>query len=390
MSSDRVTAVRRVGLSEPNISGREWEYVKSCLDEGWVSSAGTFVDRFERDFAKAVGASHAVSATSGTAALHLALMLAGIGRDDEVVLPTLTFIAPANAVRYVDAWPTFVDVDERWWQMDPSRLEAFLRDGCRREAGRLVNARTGRRVAAIMPVDILGHPCDLDAIHALAAEFELPVIEDATESLAARYKGRALGTISRLTCFSFNGNKLMTTGSGGMLTTGDQPLAARAKYLSTQAKDDAIEFVHGAVGYNYRLSNVQAAIGCAQLEQLDAFVAAKRRIAARYTEELADLPGVRPMEQAPWAESAWWLYTIRLTGADRRAIRAALTREGIETRPLWQLMHHSPAHRGSHAEACPVAERLQASCLSIPCSTNLTDEDQAHVIRALRELLAGR
>lgn len=376
-----------IGLCEPYVAGREWEYVKECLDTGWVSSVGSFVDRFEREFAAAVGARHAVAMGSGTAALHIALLVSGIGRDEEVVIPALTFIAPANTVRYVGAWPVVVDVEPDYWQLDPRALEAFLREDCNRRGGAVVNRHTGRRVRAVMPVDILGHPCDLDPIHALAAEFGLVVVEDATESLGARYRGRSLGEISSVTCFSFNGNKLITTGGGGMLVTDDEALAARARYLATQAKDDPLEYVHHSVGYNYRLTNVQAAMGVAQLEQLDAFVARKRSIADRYVAALAGVPGITPMREAPWAFSAFWMFTVlveaSLYGRDSRAVLRALADAGIQARPLWQPMHRSVAHAGAWSRPCPVAEHVHARALSLPCSVGLVPVAQDRVVSTL-------
>src|SRR5439155_23977886 len=246
----------------------------------------------------------------GTAALHVALLVAGVRSEDEVIVPALTFIAPANAVRYTGAWPTFVDAEPDYWQLDPAEVRAFLEHDCERRDREVWNRRTGRRVAAVLPVDILGHPCDLDAIHAVAGEYELTVVEDATESLGACYRGRPLGQRSQLTCFSFNGNKLLTTGAGGMVATTDARLAERARYLTTQAKDDPLEFVHAEIGFNYRLSNVQAAIGCAQLERLDEFVARKRQIASRYAHALCGLRGVSVMREAPWATASFWLSTI--------------------------------------------------------------------------------
>lgn len=378
-----------IALSEPNIGGHEWAYVKQCLDTGWVSSAGAFVDRFEREFAATVGARHAVAVASGTASLHLALLACGIGPNEEVVLPTLTFIAPANAVRYVGAWPVFVDVQPDCWQMDPAQLEAFLRDECDRGPTGCVNRRTGRRVSAVLPVDILGHPCDLKPIQGIASAYGLKIIEDATESLGARYRGRPLGSSSPFVCFSFNGNKLLTTGGGGMFVTDDEQIARNVRYLSTQAKDDPLEFVHGAIGYNYRLTNVQAAIGCAQLERIAEFVARKRHIAERYAKELGGLAGLQPMPEAPWADSCYWMYTVLVDAAQfglgSRHLLRALEATNIQTRPLWQPLHLSPAHRGSPARSCPVAERIHREALSLPCSTGLTDEQQDRVIAAIRD-----
>ena len=382
-----------IPLCVPNISGNEWEYLRACLDSGWVSSAGPFVERFEAQFAHVTDGGYAIATSTGTAALHVAVLLAGVRPDEEVILPALSFIAPANAVRYAGAWPTFVDVDRTYWQLDPHEVEAFLREDCVGGAGALRNRHTNRRVTAILPVDVLGHPVDLDRIHVLAREFGLAVIEDATESLGARYHGRPLGSCSAITCFSFNGNKLLTTGGGGMLVTRDEQLAKRARYLTTQAKDDALEFVHGEVGFNYRLTNVQDAIGIAPLEQLMAFVAAKRRIAERYSRALSTLEGLQPMSEAPWARSAYWLYTVlldaRTCSLDRRQLLRALAERGIQTRPLWQPLHRSPAHASSFARPCPVADETQANALSLPCSTHLSEADQDRVIDSVASLLSS-
>ena len=362
--------------------------MKECLDTGWVSSVGSYVDRFEKEFAARVGTRFAVAMGSGTAALHIAALASGVGAGDEVVAPALTFIAPLNAMRYAGAWPAVVDVEPDFWQLDPHQVRRFLEEDCERQEAALVNRHTGRRVRALMPVDILGHPVDLDAIHALADEFALTVIEDATESLGARYKDRPLGPRSPVTCFSFNGNKLITTGGGGMLVCDDEPTAKRARYLATQAKDDPLEYVHATVGYNYRLTNLLAAMGCAQLEQLDAFVAKKRAIASRYVEAFRDLPGITPMREAPWAYSAFWMFTVLVDpakfGMDSRSLLRRLADQKIQARPLWQPMHQSAAHAGAWSRACPVAESIHARALSLPCSVGLTDADQERVIAAVR------
>ena len=386
-------AAPSIPLSVPNISGREWEYVRACLDQGWVSSAGDFVTRFEREFAAAVGAPHAVATASGTAALHVALVIAGVGPGDEVIVPALTFIAPANAVRYVGAYPVFVDVDPSYWQIDLGEIATFLSLDCERRREGLVNRRTGRVVRAILPVDILGHPADLDAVRGIADAHGLAVIEDATESLGARYKGRPLGSTSRLAAFSFNGNKIITTGGGGMLVTTDPALADRARYLTTQAKDDPVEFVHGDVGFNYRLTNVQAAIGVAQLERLNEFVARKRAIAGMYERALRSIPAIRPMAEASWALSSFWLYTIQVdsgrTAIGSRALIEQLGRDGIQARPLWQPLHRSPAHPDAYARACPTAEHLHRTCVSLPSSTGMSDAEHARVCARVEAILAA-
>jgi perosamine synthetase len=375
-----------IPLCVPEIQGNAWAYVKECLDSNWVSSVGPFVDRFERELAAYTGTQHAVAAVNGTAALHTALLVAGVQPDDEVLVSTLTFIATANAIRYCNAWPVFIDAEPNTWQMDAQKARRFLQENCRQENGHLYNKTTGRRVRAILPVHILGHPVDMDPILELARAHQLPVIEDATEALGACYQDRRVGSLGDIACFSFNGNKIITTGGGGMIVTNHDSWARKAKYLTTQAKDDPLEYVHHEIGYNYRLTNLQAALGCAQMEQLDEHIAAKRRIARRYREALEHVPGITPMPEAGWATSIFWMYTILVNetayGMDSRALLRRLEDAGIQSRPLWQPIHLSPAHAG-HTYTCPVAEDLYRRALSLPCSVGLTEAQQAKVIEQI-------
>jgi perosamine synthetase len=390
MLSDPKINAAPIPLSAPNIAGNEWKYVKECLDTGWVSSVGSYVDKFEGMMARETDCSHAVATTCGTAALHMALMVAGVQPGDEVLMPSLTFVAPANAVRYLGAWPVFLDSDQRYWQLDPEKLKEFLSAECIWREKALYNKHTGRKIAAILPVHVLGHPCPMEQILALAAQYGLVVVEDATESLGSTHLGRKTGSIGRLGCFSFNGNKLITTGGGGMITTNDSKLAQRARYLTTQAKDDPIEFVHGAVGYNYRLTNVQAAMGCAQLEMLPAFLAKKREIVSRYTADLGGFALYSLPEEASWARTNWWLYTIRVptnrTGASSRSLIAAAAAQSIQCRPFWQPMHLSPAHTECFSWRCDTAAALWRECVSLPCSTHLSESDQARVCDMLKSI----
>ena len=376
-----------IPLCVPEIRGNEWKYIKECLDTNWVSSVGPFVDRFERELADYVGTKYAVATCNGTAALHIALLVAGVQPDDEVLVSTLTFIAPANAIRYVRAWPVFMDAEPDYWQMDPQKVVDFLQEECRWVNGELQNKATGRRVKAVMLVHILGHPVDMDPILDVARKYNLVVIEDATESLGARYKGRMVGHLGDIACFSFNGNKIITTGGGGMIVTGNEAWTRRAKYLTTQAKDNPVEYIHNEIGYNYRLTNVQAAMGCAQLEQLENYIAAKRRIAATYTEALRDVSGVTSMHEAPWAFSIFWMYTVLVDEAcyrmGSRALLRRLSGHRIQTRPLWQPIHLSTAHMGAQAYYCDCAERLNRDALSLPCSVGLLEDDQRRVIDVL-------
>lgn len=381
-----------IPLCVPEIGGNAWAYTKDCLDTGWVSSVGAYVDRFEREMAAYVGTRRAVATASGTAALHIALLVAGVAPDDEVLVSTLTFIAPGNAIRYAGAWPVFIDAAPRTWQMAPEHVADFLENHCRWQDGALRNTMTGRRVRALVPVHILGHPVDMDPLLELARRFNLTVIEDATESLGASYRDRPVGHLGDIACFSFNGNKLLTTGGGGMLVTDNEEWARRARHLTTQAKADPIEYIHDEIGYNYRLTNLQAALGCAQLEQIEAFLAAKRRIAETYGDAFADLPGIEPLGEAEGARSAFWLYSVRVDpakyGSTSRELMHRLGEQNIQTRPLWQPLHLSPAHAASASPSLPVAEELYRDVLSLPCSVGLTPVDQERVIRAIRDLRA--
>jgi perosamine synthetase len=380
-----------VPLIEPEIKGNEWKYVKECLDTNWVSSVGSYVDRFERCVAEQAGTEYAIATVNGTAALHIALILADVRADDEVLVSSLTFIAPANAIRYIGAWPVFIDAEPKYWQLSSSGVIDFLENGCRWDGKELRNLRTGRRVKAILPVHILGHPVDLDPIVEVAAKYSLPVIEDATEGLGARYRGKSVGGVGRVGCFSFNGNKIITTGGGGMIVTNDAEWAARARYLTTQAKDDPIEYIHNAIGYNYRLTNVLSAIGCAQMEQLERYVEAKRRIAKRYQESLVSLPGIRLPEEADWAFSAFWMYTVLIdqeeSGVTSRQLLKELSARKIQSRPLWQPIHLSPAHDPFGSPDCPNSNVLYAQAISLPCSVGLTAADQNRVIEAIASLV---
>jgi len=326
----------------PHLAGNEWKYVKECLDTNWVSSVGPFVDRFEREVASYVGVPHAVATVNGTAALHVALMAAGIQPGDEVLVPALTFIATANAVTYCGAHPVFLDSEEVSWGVDAGKMADFLSRECAIKDGALVNRATGRIVRAVLPVHLYGHPFDIDAVLEVAGRYPLAVVEDAAEALGARYKGRAVGCAGLVSCLSFNGNKIITTGGGGMALTRDAEMAARLRRLTTQARTDAIEYIHEETGYNYRLTNLQAALGVAQLEQLDGFVESKRETAAHYREIFASVPGVEVAAEAPWARSTYWMTSVLLEGRRSPEVRGLLRRlvaGGVGVRPLWRPLH---------------------------------------------------
>jgi perosamine synthetase len=378
-----------IPLCVPELRGNEGRYVEECIKTGWVSSVGAYVDQLEHTVAGYVGASKGVATSTGTAALHVALLAAGVKPDDEVLVSDLTFIAPANSIRYVNASPVLIDAEPVYWQMDAGRVIDFLDQQCKWTDGKLINKTTGRRVSAIMPVHILGHPVDFDPILEVANKYQLAIVEDATESLGAEYRGRKVGNLGHAGCFSFNGNKIITTGGGGMIVTNDPALAAKAKYLSTQAKDDAVEYIHNETGFNYRLSNIQAAVGCAQMEQLPEFVEIKRSIASTYRDAFADVPGVTMMSQASWAQSIFWLNTIlvneELYGEDSRTLMKRLARRGIQARPLWQPLHRSEALRGVQAVGGEIADDINRRALSLPSSVGITPEQLQEVIDAVCE-----
>jgi perosamine synthetase len=382
---------RSIPNAAPHLAGNEWKYLKECLDTNWVSSAGPFIERFERGVAAFVGVPHAVATVNGSAALHVALLAAGVERGDEVLVPDFTFVATANAVAYCGAHAVFLDVDPVSWGLDPEKVADFLGRECRMEGGRSVNRRTGRTVRACLPVDLYGHPCDLDPLRALAARHGLALVEDAAESLGALYRGRAVGSDAPLACLSFNGNKVITSGAGGMVLARDEALAARVRGLTMQARGDALEFVHDEVGFNYRLSNLHAALGLAQLEQLPAFLESKRATAADYARRLAEVDGVTMAGEASWARSACWMSSILIDErrcADVHELLRRLNAEGIGARPLWRPLHLQPAFASAQQYRIEVAPRLYARGLSLPCSVGISAEERGAVVEALRRHLS--
>lgn len=376
----------RVPLAVPHLAGNERRYLEACLDDNFVSSVGPFVDRFECEFASAVGVPHAVACASGTAALHVALQLAGVGPGSVVAVSTFTFIASANAVTYTGAHPWLIDSERESWNLDGERLHAEVER----------RALAGERLPdAIEAVHVLGHPARLEPLLDLRERFGIPLVEDAAEALGASYRGGALagqqaGAIGAFGCFSFNGNKVITTGGGGMLVTADAQLAARAKHLTTQAKLPQRGYLHDEVGFNYRLTNLAAALGVAQLEQLPAFLAAKRALARRYEAALADLP-VDPPPHAAWAEPSHWLYSLLLRpGAPPRdAVLDALGAAGIEARPLWPPLHRQAPYMSAETLGGEVADDIYARGISLPSSVGLSAEEQERVIVAVRGVLNG-
>lgn len=359
-------------LHEPSFKGREWQYVKACLDTGWVSSVGKFVDRFEKELAEYTGIRNAVAVVNGTAALHIALKLLGVQPNDEVLIPALTFVATANAVSYCGAIPHFVDSEEKTLGLDPLKLEDYLGDISELNGGVCKNRQTGRRISAAIPMHTFGHPVDMDPLVECCKRFNLKIIEDAAESLGSFYKGRHTGNWGTLAVLSFNGNKTITTGGGGALLTNDDGLARSAKHLTTTAKvSHQWEFCHDAIGYNYRLPNINAALGCAQLEQLPGFLKAKRSLAATYREALSGLDGITFFEEPEFARSNYWLNTLLLETSDvalRDALLEQMNAAGIMTRPAWNLLPSLSIYKDCPQMNLDVAESLQARIINIPSS----------------------
>ncbi|MBP2668196.1 MAG: aminotransferase, syn family [Deltaproteobacteria bacterium] len=364
-----------ISLHEPRFAGNEWAYVKGCLDSGWVSSVGAFVDRFEGDLAAYTGVKRAVAMVNGTAALHICLMLAGVEAGDEVLVPALTFIATANAVAYCGAVPHFVDSEERTLGIDPARLGGYLTEAAELRRDGSHNRATGRRIKAVVPMHTFGHPVDLDPLLDVCQRFRIELIEDAAESIGTLYKGRHTGNWGRLSALSFNGNKIITTGGGGAILTNDEDLASRARHLTTTAKiPHRWEFAHDRVGYNYRLPNINAALGCAQLEQLPGFLARKRRLAERYAAAFEGIAGLRFVSEPEFARSNYWLNTLLLDEemATARDRLLALTNDaGIMTRPAWTLMHRLPMFSGCPRMDLSIAESLERRIINIPSSAEL-------------------
>jgi aminotransferase in exopolysaccharide biosynthesis len=368
---------KRIALHEPWLTGNAERYLLECLASNYVSSVGPFVTRFEEEFAAFVGARYAVATCNGTAAIHTALLVLGVGPGDDVLVSTFTFVASVNPIRYQGASPVLIDSEPRTWNMDPALVAAEVE----------ARAAAGRPPKAILVVHLYGHPADMDPILETANRFGIPVIEDAAESLGATHRGRAVGTLGSVGCYSFNGNKVITTGGGGMLVTNDPELARRARHLTTQAKRPGLEYWHDNIGYNYRLTNLQAALGVAQLEVLPSFLERKRQIAATYAEAFANVPGIRLLRQAEWAQSSWWLNCILVDrdqcGTGRVELIEELGREGIQARPSWVPIHRLPIYADAERRGGAVAEHLFLQGLSLPSSPSLTSDAQQRVIECV-------
>jgi perosamine synthetase len=369
---------RYVPLHKPTFAGSEWEYVKECIDTEWVSSVGAYVDQFEDALATYTGAKRAVAVVNGTAALHVCLRLVGVKRGDEVLVPALTFVATANAVTYLGATPHFVDSEGRTLGLDAEKVGAYLNDIAEMRDGTCINTRTNRPIRAIVPMHTYGHPVDLDRLQSVCKPYGLPIVEDAAESLGSLYEGRHTGAIGRCGAISFNGNKTITTGGGGAILTNDEALADEAKHLTQVAKrDHPWEYVHDRIGYNYRLPNINAALGCAQLEQMPSFLERKRTLAQRYREAFDDVEGVDFFTEPSFARSNYWLNVILLDQQHiehRDPILTGTRDAGFETRPAWTLLNTLPMYQDCPRMDLSTAESLERRLINVPSTPSLVPE----------------
>jgi perosamine synthetase len=346
-----------IPVYKPFIGEQERKYVAEAVASTWISAKGEFLDRFEREFPRFVGSTHGIATCNGTAAIHLALAALGIGPGDEVIVPTFTYVASVNAISYTGATPVFVDSEPDYWNLDPALLEAAVTE----------------RTKAIEVVHLYGHPADMDPVLEVARRYGLVVVEDASEAHGAEYKGRRVGSIGDVASFSFFGNKIITTGEGGMLVTGDEALALRCRHLRGQGVSPARTYWHDAIGFNYRMTNLVAAIGVAQLERVRDVLARKRRVASLYRERLGRLPGLTFQQEAPWASSVWWMVSILVDPTVRNGLMSFLADHGVETRPFFYPAHELPIYPS--AERFPVAELLGASGINLPSYPELTEDE---------------
>jgi perosamine synthetase len=363
-----------IPITDLSFEGNELEYVTDCIKTGWVSSLGKYVHRFEDGFAAYCGAKHGIATSNGTTALHLALAAMGIGPGDEVIIPTLTFVATANAVIYNGATPVFVDSEPETWNIDPEQIERKITE----------------RTRAIIPVHIYGHPADMDPINEIAERHGLYVLEDAAEAHGATYKGRRTGGLADISCFSFYGNKILTTGEGGMVLTDNDEWNDKARWLRDHGMSPKKRYWHPVVGFNFRLTNLQAALGVAQLERIDEIIAIKRRNAARYAELLADVPHITLHPEADWATNVYWLYSILIGEGfpmSRDEAALALKERGIDSRGFFYLISDMPPYlEYAKGEEFPVAAALSRKGINLPSSATLTDDQIVQVCDAIREL----
>ena len=377
-----------IPLSEPLLKGNELKYVQECLETGWVSSVGKFVTEFENSVAQFVGSKYAVAMTNGTAALHVALLASGIKPGDEVIVPTLTFIAPVNVIHYCGGHPVFMDCDKSL-NIDVDKVGQFLEQECVLKSDGTYRKKSGRRVHAMIPVHIFGNPAAMRPLVKLAQQYHIKLIEDATESLGSYFSEKHTGTFGLAGCFSFNGNKIITSGGGGMLVTDDETIARKARHLSTQAKEDDLYYTHDQVGYNYRLTNLQAAVGLAQLEQLPQILENKHHQYNMYLEDLREISGLRMITPPLGTRPNHWFHTIIIDPVEYKCTRDEILKKllsfDIQVRPVWKLNHKQKPYQSCETYMMEKAPLLQAQAINLPCSPSLTDDDIKQVVSVLKK-----
>jgi perosamine synthetase len=380
-----------IPLSVPNLKGNELRYVTEVIQNEWVSTGGSMITRFEEEFAKYISVSAAAACQSGTAGIHLALRLAGIGYGDEVIVPTLTFIAAVNPVRYVNADPVFMDCDNSLC-LDTNKLREFCSSECESVNGVLIHKETNKPIKGIIVVHVFGNMADMESVMQIAEQYNLMVIEDATEALGSyftggKYKGRFAGTIGHFGIYSFNGNKIITTGGGGMLVSQDSQMVERARYLSTQAKDDEINFIHNEIGYNYRMTNIQAAIGIAQLEQIETFISTKINNYKIYYDAFFNEENVFLLKFNKNTRSNHWFYSLNLKSGNKDELIKYLAEYNIQSRPIWGLIHEQKPYQEYYKFKIEKSKKYHDSIVNLPCSTNLLENDLYRVIRRIKQFL---
>lgn len=383
---------RFIPLSVPNLKGRELEYVTHAVETEWVSTGGPYVNEFEEKIADYVKIKGAISCQNGTSGLHVALQVCGVKRDDEVIVPTLTFIAAVNPVKYIGAEPIFIDCDDSL-TMDVAKLNEFCEKECSFNDGKLINKATKKHIKALLVVHVFGNMADMEGIVEVAEKYSLKIIEDATEAigtyyLSGKYKGKYAGTIGDIGVYSFNGNKIMTTGGGGMIVSNNEELINRAKHLTTQAKSDELYYTHDEIGYNYRMTNLQAALGLAQLEQLEDFIETKKENYEFYRNEINNFPGLRILDFKDNIRPNYWFYALYIKnnyGLNRDEVIHYLESKNIQTRPIWGLISDQKPYRGSQTYKIEKAKQYIEHVVNIPCSSNLSREDVAYVIECLKQ-----
>jgi perosamine synthetase len=372
-----------IPLSIPHLNGNEWQYVKDCLDTGWISSAGAYVTKFEEAVAAYAGAKYGIACMNGTAGLHIAQVLCGIGTGDYVIVPNITFVATLNAIKYTGADPILIDVNGDDWQMDLGLLEEFLAEKTEMQNGQTVLKENGRSIKAIMPVHVLGNIGDADRLVEIAKKYQLDIIEDSTESLGTTYKNQHTGSFGKFGVFSFNGNKIISTGGGGVIVTDDEALAKKAKHLTTTAKVSADEYIHDHVGYNYRLVNVLAAIGVAQMEQLPEILEQKKKMDAFYRKELAGVGDIQFQKVSDEVDANCWLFTFRTSRM--RELLKYLNANGVQSRPFWMPMNQLEMFQNDiYYTHQNVSEVVYQSAISIPSSSGLTDAQLEEVVSKVK------